>query len=50
MFGAKIHQRRDLIQGLTRTLIFSGQNQYVLHDQTALSEILWPIAKYDVVL
>lgn len=49
MFGVKVHQRRDLIEGIVRALIVSGQNQGVLHDQASLDDILWPVAKYDVV-
>ena len=45
----KLHQRRDLIEGLARSIIYSGKNQYELHDQHALYDILWPVAKYDVV-
>lgn len=49
MWGAKLHQRRDLLQGLMRILIIAGQNQKVYQDQVALESIVWPVAKYDVV-
>ena len=49
MFGVKMHQRRDLVEGLTRAMIFSGQNQKRGQDQSSLANIMWPIAKYDVV-
>ena len=48
MWGAKIHQRRDLVEGLTRALILAGQGSAVM-DQNSLSAIVWPVAKYDVV-
>lgn len=49
MWGAKTYQRRDLIEGLGRAMIVSGKNNYFFHDQTTLDEILWPVAKFDVV-
>lgn len=49
MWGAKIWQRRDLIEGLMRALIISGQQQVKSQDQFSLADIVWPIAKYDVV-
>ncbi|KAI9559307.1 hypothetical protein GHT06_016096 [Daphnia sinensis] len=48
MWGAKIWQRRDLIEGLMRALIVSGQQQIKFQDQLSLADIVWPIAKYDV--
>jgi hypothetical protein len=48
MWGAKMHQRRDLIEGLTRAIIMAGQGSAVM-DQNSLSAIVWPVAKYDVV-
>ncbi|KAK4027693.1 uncharacterized protein LOC116927338 [Daphnia magna] len=48
MWGAKIWQRRDLIEGLMRALIISGQQQVKSQDQFSLADIVWPIAKYDV--
>ena len=49
MWGAKLNQRRDLIEGLMRALVLSGQNQIAWQDQTSLDTIVWPAAKYDVV-
>lgn len=49
MWGAKIWQRRDLIEGLMRALMVSGQQQVKAQDQFSLADIVWPIAKYDVV-
>lgn len=49
MFGVKLHQRRDLVEGLARALILSGQNLIGHQDQASLDRILWPVAKYDVV-
>ncbi|KZS05616.1 Uncharacterized protein APZ42_031132 [Daphnia magna] len=48
MWGAKIWQRRDLIEGLMRALIVSGQQQIKFQDQLSLVDIVWSIAKYDV--
>lgn len=50
MFGVKLKQRRDLIEGLARALIFSGQNKIGHQDQASLDKIVWPAAKYDVVI
>ncbi|KAI9550244.1 hypothetical protein GHT06_001531 [Daphnia sinensis] len=52
MWGAKLAQRRDLIQGLTRAIINAGQRHKVKSpaDQTALNDILWPTAQYDVMV
>ena len=50
MWGAKIWQRRDLVEGLMRALIVSGQQQLKSQDQFSLADIVWPIAKYDVVI
>jgi ABC-type antimicrobial peptide transport system ATPase subunit len=49
MFGVKLKERRDLIEGLARALILSGQNKIGHQDQASLDRILWPVAKYDVV-
>ena len=49
MWGAKVYQRRDLIEGLMRAIVLEGQNGYILQDQAALDRILWPVAQYDVV-
>ena len=49
MFGVKVHQRRDLIEGLTRVLINFGQNQKYDADQILLSKIFWPSVRNDVV-
>lgn len=49
MFGVKVKQRRDLLQGLARAMILSGQNSVGHQDQASLDQILWPAAKFDVV-
>lgn len=49
MFGVKTHQRRDLVEGLTRVLVVLGKNQKYDTDQTLLSKIFWPTVKHDVV-
>jgi hypothetical protein len=49
MWGVKLHQRRDLIEGLTRAMILAGQDQQKSTDQTLLDKIVWPSAQYDVV-
>lgn len=49
MWGVKVNQRRDLIEGLGRALVLSGQNPNKGQDQIAMADILWPVAKYDVV-
>ncbi|XP_046638258.1 uncharacterized protein LOC124316386 [Daphnia pulicaria] len=48
MFGVKLDQRRDLVEGLARALILSGQNIIGHQDQASLDRIVWPVAKYDV--
>lgn len=48
MFGVKTHQRRDLVEGLTRVLVVLGKNQKYDTDQTLLSKIFWPTVKHDV--
>uniref|UniRef100_A0A0P5A3Z5 Lactosylceramide n=1 Tax=Daphnia magna TaxID=35525 RepID=A0A0P5A3Z5_9CRUS len=48
MWGAKLHQRRDLIQGLTRALILGGQDTNKNTDQNLLEKIVWPTVQYDV--
>jgi hypothetical protein len=50
MWGAKLYQRRSLIEELTRDLLLSGQDQYIDTDQQLLDRIFWPKAQYDVVL
>ncbi len=49
MWGAKLHKRRDLIEGLMRALVLAGQDQIGWQDQASLDRIVWPAAKYDVV-
>lgn len=49
MWGAKVYQRRDLIEGLMRALVLSGQDQVGWKDQASLDMIVWPAAKFDVV-
>jgi len=49
MWGAKLHKRRDLIEGLMRALVLSGQDQSGSQDQASLDRIVWPAAKFDVV-
>ena len=49
MWGAKLHQRRDLIEGLMRALVLAGQDQSGSQDQASLDKIVWPAAKFDVV-
>ena len=39
MWGAKIWQRRDLVEGLMRALIVSGQQQLKSQDQFSLADI-----------
>ena len=48
MWGAKLHQRRDLIEGLMRALVLASQNQIGWQDQASFDTIVWPVAKYDV--
>ncbi|XP_046636974.1 uncharacterized protein LOC124315376 [Daphnia pulicaria] len=48
MWGVKLDQRRDLVQGLTRAMILAGQNQQKSTDQDLLDKIFWPSAQYDV--
>lgn len=50
MWGAKIWQRRDLIEGLMRALIVSGQQQIEFQDQLSLADIVRPIAIYDALV
>ena len=50
MFGFQLQQRRNLVQGLVRSMILSGQNQIDYQDQASLEAIMWPVAKFDVVL
>ncbi|KAI9562681.1 hypothetical protein GHT06_010135 [Daphnia sinensis] len=48
MWGAKLDQRRDLMEGLTRALIVAGQGGDKHTDQNSLNNILWPTAQFDV--
>jgi len=50
MWGVKLHQHRDLNEGLSRAMILSGQDQMKSTDQTLLDKIVWPSAQYDVVV
>ena len=50
MWGAKVHQRRDMIEGLARALFNAGQDQFGSRDQATMDQILWPAAKLDVVI
>ena len=50
MWGAKLHKKRELLEGLLEPVFQSGQNKTnTYQDQDSLAEIVWPIAKYDVV-
>lgn len=50
MWGVKVYQRRDLVEGITRAMIGYGQtNKFFSRDQEALEMFFWPTAKYDVV-
>jgi hypothetical protein len=53
LFGAKVHQRRDLIQGLTKVMVHLGKDVTLIEDraldQVLLSQLFWPIAKDDAV-
>ena len=49
MWGAKVNQSRNLIEGVARSMIFAGQDDVRSRDQAALAEILWPSAKFDIV-
>jgi hypothetical protein len=49
MWGVKLHQHRELVEGLTRAMIMAGQNEEKYTDQTLLDKIVWPSAQYDVV-
>ena len=49
MWGAKLYQRRDMIESIARAMILAGQDQAKPTDQIVLKTILWPTAKYDVV-
>ncbi|XP_059352878.1 uncharacterized protein LOC130688600 [Daphnia carinata] len=48
MWGAKMFQRRDLIEGLMRAIIRTGQDQIKNTDQVLLNATVWPTAQYDV--
>lgn len=49
LWGAKIHQKRDEINSLARTLIEKGQQQIDFKDQELLDSVAWPEIKSDVV-
>ena len=49
MWGAKIFQRRDLIEGLMRVVVVAGQDAHHFRDQSTLDSIFWPVVRYDVV-
>ncbi len=49
MWGAKLNQSRNTIQGMMKALIDEGQEQSKGRDQDSLKKIVWPIAKTDVV-
>jgi hypothetical protein len=49
MWGAKVNQSRNLIEGVARTIISAGQDQVPHRDQQTLDAVLWPAAKFDVV-
>lgn len=49
LFGVKNFQRRDLVEGLGRILINYGQVDKYNLDQELLANIVWPVAKHDVV-
>ncbi len=49
MWGVKLHQHRELVEGLTRAMIMAGQDEEKYTDQTLLDKIVWPSAQYDVV-
>jgi hypothetical protein len=51
MWGAKLYQRRDLIEGLIRAILRYGQGHSIESpaDQTVLNNIVWPTAQYDMV-
>ncbi|KAI9562687.1 hypothetical protein GHT06_010141 [Daphnia sinensis] len=50
MWGAKLQQRRYLIEGLMRAIIPVAQNQIKQTDQIVLKDIVWPTARFDVML
>ena len=50
MWGAKVHQRRHLIEGLMHPLILAGQDHSFNQDQVSLDNIFWPSAQFDVVI
>lgn len=49
MWGAKLYQRRDLMEGIMRAIISAGQDQVKNTDQVSLRNIVWPSAQYDAV-
>jgi len=49
MWGTKVYQRRDLIEGLVRVLVVAGQDAHHFRDQSTLDSIFWPVVRYDVV-
>lgn len=50
LFGVKNFRRRDLVEGLGRILINYGQVDKYNLDQELLANIVWPVAKHDVVI
>lgn len=49
LFGIKIHQRRDLVQGLATIFISKSSKEAWGEDQRLLTEIFWPIVRQDAV-
>ena len=49
MWGAKVNQSRNLIEGTAKAIISAGQDEISFRDQRTLDDILWPAAKFDVV-
>ena len=49
MWGAKVNQSRNIIEGAARSMILAGQDDVRIRDQATLADILWPAAKFDIV-
>ena len=49
LFGIKIHQRRDLVQGLTTIFVSKSSKEAWGEDQRLLTEIFWPVVRQDAV-
>ena len=49
MFGAKVFQRRDLLQVLTRAMVWMGTGEGYGLDQELLARLFWPRVKDDAV-